>query len=135
MRKTAKELLSTGVLDGDEIRAWIYEATTNELEDFLRDASLGEYQIPQEFFEDARAALQLRMARAALKPHWSVVPNFWVTVLAAIAGVAATVICLFEWRQHHLQDEQRVPANHPDKTESSSPASTNSLPYSPPKKQ
>ena len=82
MRKTAKDLLSMGVLNGDEIRAWIYEATRDELEDFLRVASVGDYQIPQVFFEDARAALQLRLARAALKPHWSVTPNFWLTFIS-----------------------------------------------------
>jgi hypothetical protein len=127
MRKTAKDLLSMGVLDGDEIRAWIYEATTDELEDFLRVASLGEYQIPQVFFEDARAALQVRLARAALKPHWSITPNFFVAVIAGLATLAGVVIAWIE-----LRGRSPAPANHAIQ-EKNKPASTNSPPSLSPK--
>ena len=104
MRITATQLLSRPWLDGNEVRTWIYEATIEELEDFIKEASAPRMltdQIPDSYVQEAQTTLQLRLAKAALNPHWSVVPNFWVTVVAAVAGVIAVW-----WGWHHDSQEQ-----------------------------
>jgi len=77
MRQNSQRASINGVLDGDEIRAWIYEATTNELEDFLRDASLGEYQIPQEFLKMREPHCNYAWQGLRLNRIGQLFPNFW----------------------------------------------------------
>ncbi len=33
------------------------------------------------------------------KPHWTVLPNFWLTTVAAIAAVVAAMIAWLAWKQ------------------------------------
>ncbi|MGO8742729.1 MAG: hypothetical protein ACLPYZ_18070 [Limisphaerales bacterium] len=73
-----------------EVRNWIDDASIAELRRFCRSWSrhtvCGDY---------GRFMLQVRLGEAALQPHWSVTPNFWITVIACLAAVGAL---WFSWR-------------------------------------
>jgi hypothetical protein len=125
MRKTATQLLSTGVLDGYEVQAWITSAKVEELEDLIRVAA--EFNAPSFVIEDAQTALQIHFAKAALKPHWSVTPGFWIAVVSTLTGIVGIGIGWLAFR-HDVQEPKPAPVNHPDKSERLSTSSTN-LPH------
>jgi hypothetical protein len=112
MRNTIAQVLSDPVMDGAEFRAWLYEATTNELEDFLWFASVGKCRVPDPCFQAAQTTLQLRLAKAALEPHWATTPTFIVSVLAALAGLAATALVWLAWGRG-LQGSEAAPQIEP----------------------
>lgn len=33
------------------------------------------------------------------KPHWTTVPNFWITVVSALAAIVAAILAWLAWRQ------------------------------------
>jgi hypothetical protein len=84
-RKTLDEILKSNHSESD-IRDWIDGASIAELRRFCRDWSkhtvCGDY---------GRFMLQVRLGEAALEPHWSVTPNFWITVIACLAAVVAAI--------------------------------------------
>jgi hypothetical protein len=133
MRKTATQLLSANAFSGYEIQSWITGASIKELEEFIHIA--GEREMPSDFIQQAQTALQLLLAKEALRPHWSVVPNFWVTVLAAIAGIVAAVAAIIPLWPRDAQETKPATATYPNnKTEIPSVASTNLPPPILPKK-
>ena len=89
MRKSVQEILNADT--HRERREWLASASIPELQEFLRSASAHQSE-----YQHARTELDSRLAQAALKPHWSVVPTFWLVVasvaLSAIAIILAIVL-------------------------------------------
>lgn len=68
----------------------LLEMSLSELEEYRKTLSF-------ESFAYARATEQLTLLRLqqASQPHWSVIPMFWVAVIAAIAGCIAAYPVVF----------------------------------------
>lgn len=85
MRATVQELLAANPSDDEAIIAWLSDAAVPELEEFILDASRKygfQGERPMRF---AQLTLQSRLA----EPHWSVTPNFWITLISAVAAILA----------------------------------------------
>jgi hypothetical protein len=94
-RKTVKELIAAD--NGIEIRDWITSASIPELKEFIHTA--GRWVKYGTFNDLARAELEIRLAEASERTHWTVTPGFIVGVLAMVfAGIAAWPI-VREWFQ------------------------------------
>jgi hypothetical protein len=78
-------------------------ATESDLREMLRacmdagSASLTVVHPINHAADIIRGELADREAARLAKPHWSVVPNFWLTVIAAIGGLVAIVEVIFRW--------------------------------------
>ncbi len=60
------------------------------------DPNTKEWRLAQaEKEEERHANIKLRLDELK-KPHWTVLPNFWLTLIAALAAVAAAFIA---WRE------------------------------------
>jgi hypothetical protein len=84
-RKTFEQLLTSNASEA-EVRDWIDGATIPELKEFVRSWSshtvCGDY---------GRTILSIKLAEAALKPHWVI----WATFVAgALAALAAVILLL-----------------------------------------
>jgi hypothetical protein len=88
-RKTFDELRKSNPSES-EVHDWLDGASIAELRKFCRNWSkhtvCGDY---------GRFMLSVRLCEAALEPHWSVTPNFWITVIACLAALGAL---WFGWR-------------------------------------
>jgi hypothetical protein len=133
MKKNAAQILAGPVMDGAEIRAWLYEATTNEVEEFIRIASVGKSRVPDQHFQAAQTTLQLRLAKAALEPHWATTPTVVVAVIAGLAGLAATATAWLACGREH-QGSHAAAQTEAVQSDSGAwpPASSHSPPYSSP---
>lgn len=98
MRKSVSQILLDKDKDRNETIEWINSASISELRDFMH--SLG-YLDP--WFGRAQNALSIKLAEAAKEPHWSVTPNFWFTVISAVAAIVAA---WFAWRAD-FREQQR----------------------------
>jgi hypothetical protein len=113
MRKTATQLLSTGVMDEYEVQAWIAEADIKDLEDFIRIAA--NHGVPSTIIRDAKTALQILLTKESLKPHWSVVPAFWVGFISAAATILGIWIAWITFR-HDSQELKPAIQGHESET-------------------
>lgn len=69
----------------------------------LSDAELEEYLAKAEYGWQGRNYAMEEYTRRQLakisKPHWSVAPNFWFSLIAAVAAVTALAVQVVEWRR------------------------------------
>jgi hypothetical protein len=106
MKKPLAEILNT--TDRAEVVRWIGEASEEELREMLAQVSphwryfeLVKAELSAKIAEDARDEERRHhgetkhLLEQLKKPHWTVKPNFWVTVVAAIAALVAAY---FAWR-------------------------------------
>jgi hypothetical protein len=95
-----------------EIVEWVgMSDSVDELNEFIQKTA----QFPESTAHQAaivkRAQLQFE---ARMVPHWTQVPNFWLTAVAAIAAIAAGVIAWFAWRypiSPSTPSDQKSPTN------------------------
>ena len=104
-RKTFDEMRKNNPSES-EVHDWLDGASIAELRKFCRNWSkhtvCGDY---------GRFMLSVRLGEAALEPHWSVTPNFWITVIACLAAIGAL---WFGWRADVRDRSREVPASHAD---------------------
>ena len=109
-RKTAQEIVdgfdTIGIV---ETRNWITSASVPELVDFCHKA--GSHVKFCTMVELARAELALKTAEASERVHWTVRPNFWLTLIACLAAIVAA---WFAWRSDFRERSREVPASHGD---------------------
>jgi hypothetical protein len=89
MRQSPKDLLRDRREDEAAVLAWISEATVSELQEFIRLAAKN--GLTMGYILSAQMALDAKHA----EPHWSVTPNFWITLIACIAALVAA---WFAWQ-------------------------------------
>jgi hypothetical protein len=87
-RKMVRDILSDDV-SHRERREWLSSASIVELEEFLHSVS-----VHQSEYQYACTELESRLAHAAMKPHWSVVPTFWLVVVSVLLGAVAVVLAV-----------------------------------------
>lgn len=76
-----------------ELRAWLKKNPKNEeIEEFINNCSPS-----NNLWEIAKFELEKRILR---KPHWTLVPTFWLVLIGSIAGV----ICAFLAIQSYLEE-------------------------------
>ena len=90
------------------------------MEDLIRVAA--GLNAPSFVIENARAALQIRLSKSALKPHWSVTPGFWVGLIGTVFGVAGVVIAWLSFR-HDVQEPKPVSQDQKSATVNNAPPS------------
>lgn len=95
---------------------WLSSASEEELREFRK---LPHMQTGHVWYETANAALMVQIADRASRPHWTMTPVFWVTVLGMIFAAIAAFPEIRSW----FQD-----ASSSGKDASSPPPQSNSVP-------
>ena len=75
-----------------EQREWLKTATLEEVEGFIEQTSPG-----HNIHAAAIAERDQRYHRSLKKPHWTLVPGFWVAVLAMIFAAIAALPVFLKW--------------------------------------
>lgn len=87
----------------------------------LTDEDLAELLRKSEFNsldrEHATTEIQRRLLTQMKTPHWSTTPNFWATIIAAVAAVAALVVQLWQPQAPQLAKTEPPSLSTPAKTE------------------
>jgi hypothetical protein len=90
-----KEALS--ISSKRELRAWLKEASDADIDDYIHGVSAAGH-----FWTYAIAERQRRQMEKLSKPHWTTVPNFWLTLIAALAAVIGLMVAVWvAWLQFH----------------------------------
>lgn len=86
MRKTLRQILHSA--DEEQTREWLANASAEEIERAVQESSPAErlHQLARDEDDRRRAAL------LPAAPHWSTVPNFWLSAVAAGSGCLALVV-------------------------------------------
>ena len=95
-RKTFNELVAAD--DLSEMRDWITSGSISELTQFIHWS--GRKVKYTSMTELAKAELDIRLAEASERVHWTVTPGFIVAVLAMIFAAIAAWPVLLSWFQH-----------------------------------
>jgi hypothetical protein len=82
------------------------KTSTKDLEDLRYNSQFG-----SRLFLGADYELQKRLLLQTSKPHWSVTPNFWITVIACLAAIVAAIgTVLVEFRAHQSAHKEQPSA-------------------------
>lgn len=99
------EALRSG--DFNDVRAWIRNATDAELDAFIDRSQLNT------FFTFATAERQRRQHITLRRPHWTVVPTFWLVIAGVIFAACAGVISWLAWKHPTQANVPPSPASSP----------------------
>ena len=87
-----------------ELRQFCKEATDEQLREVLRcdtHDSLNNHdrQLFQEEIESRRHKELSARIEELKKPHWTLVPTFWIVLFGVIAGIVAAVTEVLKWKR------------------------------------
>jgi hypothetical protein len=102
MSPEVTKILNTGGTGAH--RDWLAAASDDLLDEYIANISNND-----SFHRMAVAERERRHFLRVLKPHWSVTPNFWITVIACLAAVGAF---WFGWRAD-VRDSRLDQRDHP----------------------
>ena len=126
MRKSVSQILLDKEKNPDETISWINSASISELRDFMRSLVFLDPWLGR-----AQTALSIKISEAAKEPHWSVTPNFWISLIACVAAIVAAWFAFrtdFRERQReHTGSASDLPAAQALLPSPSSPSNSSAL--------
>jgi|GEM_PF-5638186 hypothetical protein len=96
MRKSIQEIFRTSIISGvDEHRAWILEATDDELDEYILLISGNALLYPMAIAE--RQKRHFKHLSKPVEPHWTILPAYRLLQTTVVLMVLAIIVTVLTW--------------------------------------